>query len=225
MYIGQTQRDLEVRIQEHIRDANDHKGFCISAAIAKYGWDNFAVDILAEVDDVSELNRLESYYIQQYDSVRKGYNLASGGSNNTMNDAAIKAKHDSVMRSPEVRKRISDTMKKHIKESGRTQEYANNLLKGLAAYQKSEKFKIDRAKFHLSPEHYKALNDAKNKQVYCVNELGEVVAEFDRVKDAADWWYNNGYGTVKDSSQLNDRIKLSATQSKYIHGLKWIYRV
>ena len=54
---------------------------------------------------------------------------------------------------------------------------------------------------------------------------GHIVAEFSRVKDAADWWHGHGYGTVKSSDQLNDRIKESAKKEKYIRGLRWFYRV
>ena len=76
-----------------------------------------------------------------------------------------------------------------------------------------------------SKEHFKALNDSKNKSVYCVDESGQLVEEFDRVKDAAAWWWHNGYSNVKDSEQLSTKIKESAKSNKYIRGLKWIYRV
>ena len=51
-----------------------------------------------------------------------------------------------------------------------------------------------------------------------------MIAEFERVKDAAQWWYEQGY-IVKDVSQLCDRIKQSYREDKYIKGIKWVYRV
>lgn len=209
---------------EHQQDSRAGRGFYISGAITKYGWDNFSVEVLAETDDIEELNRLERFYVMKYHSDVDGYNLAPGGDSNTMDSPKVKAHHDAVMRSPEVRKRISDTMKRKIRESGRSEEYAENMRKGFQAYLQSPKRREDVAKQHLSPEHFKALNDAKNKAVYCIDTEGNVVAEFERVKDAAEWWFPI-YATVKTSGDLMNRIKESAKKDKYIKGLKWIYRV
>ena len=66
--------------------------------------------------------------------------------------------------------------------------------------------------------------DSKNKSVYCIDENGEMIKEFERVKDAAQWWYDQGY-IVKDATQLSDRIKQSYKEDKYIRGIKGIYRV
>ena len=64
----------------------------------------------------------------------------------------------------------------------------------------------------------------KNKSVYCINESNEVVAKFDRVKDAAIWWMSTGY-KVKHYDQLCDKIKESSKQNRFIKGLKWFYCV
>ena len=223
-YIGQTRRTIEQRMYEHRQDARNGTGFYISGAIAKYGWSNFNVEVLAETDDVDELNRLERFYVQKYNADVKGYNLAPGGDSNAMDSLKVKEHHDTVMRSPEVRAKISTTLKRQIRESGRSAEYTSNMRKGFEAYLKSPKRLEDVAKQHLSPEHYRALNDAKNKAVYCIDVDGNVVAEFKRVKDAAEWWFPI-YATVKTPGDLMNRIKESAKNNRYIKGLKWIYRV
>lgn len=226
VYIGQTRRTVEQRYKEHINSAIRGDGFYLACAMKSYGVDNFKVETIASTDDVETLNELENFYIRKYksDCSEFGYNLAPGGNSNTMDSPVVKAKHDAKMRSEDVRKRISSTVRKKIIEGGRRDEYYNNLRTGFDNYLKSDKFKEDCKKRHLSPEHFRALNDAKNKAVYCIDESGEIVAEFSRVKDAAIWWLSHGY-VVKDYTQLMDRIKQSYKEDKYIKGLKWIYRV
>ena len=224
MYIGQTRKSLESRMRDHKNAAYRGEDFYIGEAIRKYGWENFEYSVIAETNDANTLNELEYYYIQKYHTDVDGYNLAPGGSSNTMDSPKVKEHHDKVMRSTAVRSKISKSVKQKIFETGRRDEYLNNLRSGFQKYLKSDKFKEDCKNRHLSPEHFKALNDAKNKSVYCINERGDKVAEFSRVKDAALWWLNSGY-KVKSYDQLMDRIKESSKQNKYIHGLKWIYCV
>ena len=224
VYIGQTRRTFELRMQEHRNAAARGEGFYIGNAIAKYGWDNFKAEVIAETDNLDTLNELEHYYVQKYHSDVDGYNLAPGGYSNTMDSKKVKDHHDSVMRSPEVRARISETLKRKIRDENRVEEYTRNMLKGLEAYRQTPKYEEDKKKYHLSPEHYRVLNDAKNKAVYCIDESGKVVAEFSRVKDAAEWWFPI-YATVKTPGDLMNHIKESAVKDKYVRGLKWIYRV
>lgn len=224
VYIGQTRRSFEQRIKEHIVAAKRGEDFYIGQALRKYGESNFECSVIVETDNQETLNKLERYYIQKYHSDIDGYNLAPGGDSNTMDSEKVKAYHDAVMRSEDVRNRISKTLSNRIKSEGRKEEYIQNLRNGFQKYLKSDKFKEDCKNRHLSPEHYRALNDAKNKSVYCIDADENIVAEFSRVKDAAIWWLNSGY-KVKSYDQLMDRIKDSSKKNKYIHGLKWIYRV
>ena len=224
VYVGQTRRSIELRFKEHIKSAQSGHGYYLHNAMKKYGIDNFKICVLAETDSIDELNRLELYFIHLYDSVNTGYNLSYGGDSNVMDCDVIRRHHKSVMQSDEVRFKISESVKQGIKSSGRTKEYSDRLKKGYAEYVKSDKFKEDCKHRHLSPEHYRALNDAKNKSVYCIDAEGNVVNSFPRVKDAAIWWLNNGYH-VKSYDQLMDRIRESYKYDKYIRGLKWIYRV
>lgn len=224
VYIGQTRRPLELRVKEHINAALRGEDFYIGEAIRKYGWENFEVSVLAQASSEEDLNSLERHYIQKYESDKVGYNLAPGGHSNTMDSPTVKAKHDSIMRSEEVRSKISATLKARISSEGRKEEYLLNLRNGFEKYKNSEKFKLDCSKRKLTPEHFKALNDAKNKAVYCIDESGREVARFSRVKDAAIWWMDHGYA-VKKYDQLMDKIKESYKYDKYIRGIKWIYCV
>lgn len=72
VYIGQSIH-IERRWLEHCQQSAKS---LIGEAIQKYGKENFSFQILKEVEDVSCLNSLESYYIQQYNSLApNGYNI------------------------------------------------------------------------------------------------------------------------------------------------------
>lgn len=84
-YIGQTVRSLEERKQEHFYNAKKHNPGCVLfyKALRKYGDNGFKWDVIAKAKDREELNKLESYYIEKYDTTNpeKGYNLKGGGYN------------------------------------------------------------------------------------------------------------------------------------------------
>ena len=198
-------------------------------AMRKYGWDKFHFEVIDSTDSQEKLNELEEHYIQIFDTIRSGYNMAKGGSINVMYSDVVADKHDKKMRSPEVRKKISESMKQSYRERGGPSDshrlHLSQSRKALYNSEKGEEVKAKfRQSFHFSEEHFRALNDSKNKSVYCIDESGTVVAEFKRVKDAAIWWREHGY-KVKHYDQLCDRIKQSYKEDRYIHGLKWIYRV
>lgn len=76
VYIGQT-NDFNRRILEHIRKSDCKK---LYGAIKKYGFDSFTQEILVEnMETQEELDQLEIQYIQEYDSIENGYNIAIGG--------------------------------------------------------------------------------------------------------------------------------------------------
>lgn len=77
VYIGQS-KDIKARWHRHRMAAfnsNYPQYNClIYKAIRKYGIDNFAFEVL-ELCEEKELNEKEEYYIAQYDSTNKGYNM------------------------------------------------------------------------------------------------------------------------------------------------------
>lgn len=229
LYIGQTTKSLEERIEGHrnayVTGVNTH----LYNAMRKHGWSKFHFEIIAYADNQDMLNDLEAYYIKQYDSIKNGYNMAPGGSINTMFSEKVAIKHKKKMQSDEVRHKISESMKaSYARRGGPTASHRKHLSEAKKKLYSSEKGEEARRKFrqnfHFSESHYRALNDAKNKPVYCIDASGKVVASFDRVKDGANWWYDQGY-VVKDKNGLSDRIKQSYVENRYIRGLKWIYGV
>lgn len=78
IYIGQTVRSLEERVQEHMR----HKKSVFDKALAKYGIDNFEIAIIDNAETIDELNEKEAYWIKYYNSFSEnGYNMCEGGGN------------------------------------------------------------------------------------------------------------------------------------------------
>lgn len=74
VYIGQTRRTIQVRFNEHLTlSKNQNVKTKLYLNIRELGIKSFYVEQLVECDD-SELNKYEQYYVEQYDSLNKGYN-------------------------------------------------------------------------------------------------------------------------------------------------------
>lgn len=65
-------------------------------AIKKYGWNNFDVHILEVARDKEDLNILECFYMDKFQTIEFGYNLKEGGSHGKYSDESksrMKASH------------------------------------------------------------------------------------------------------------------------------------
>lgn len=93
MYIGQTIKSLEVRLNGHMQCVRSGYNRKLYNAIRKYGWENFEYGILCECSSLEELNRMETEYIIKYDTFKNGYNMGLGGDNNVMFFEDTKEKH------------------------------------------------------------------------------------------------------------------------------------
>lgn len=81
-YVGQTINSLKLRKKQHINNAlngNSDNNY-LHNAIQRYGQDNFTWTILHDnITTIEDLNRLEIFYIELYDTFENGYNLTLGG--------------------------------------------------------------------------------------------------------------------------------------------------
>jgi len=73
VYIGRTVNFYN-RMKDHKHEAKDGNIRPIYKAIRKYGWDNFTKEIIDEVYTIEEAIIRESKYINEYNSVKNGYN-------------------------------------------------------------------------------------------------------------------------------------------------------
>ena len=137
-YIGQTV-DFGNRIHKHL---NGQSGCpVLSNAIEKYGTAAFRVEILEDNVPRGQLNKRESYFIREMDTLRpKGYNLTTGGDGSVpvaetrrrlselaqarWKDPEFRKRRVEAMQSPEYRKRLSESLQspevqKHLSEARR----------------------------------------------------------------------------------------------------------
>lgn len=78
VYIGQTVRNLQERMEEHAR----HTNTAFDKALRKYGLDAFDVEEIDSASTMDELNQKEMHWIKFYNSiVPNGYNMCEGGGN------------------------------------------------------------------------------------------------------------------------------------------------
>ena len=82
-YIGKTLQTIEKRWQEHKKEANKTRSQDrpLYRAINKYGIENFEIQIIEEIQNVLEINinEREKYWIEYFQSFKKGYNATCGG--------------------------------------------------------------------------------------------------------------------------------------------------
>lgn len=123
VYIGQT-------LNEYYRKAmwkntsHPYAGPYINNARAKYGYENFKYEVLASIDSDDEVflrkevDRLEEYFIELYDSTnpKKGYNITPGGLGHKGNkDAVISPQcREACIRANTGRKQSEETKRKRF---------------------------------------------------------------------------------------------------------------
>lgn len=117
LYIGQTTVSLQQRWQRHCWASESKKNMPISLAIAKYGKNNFSIEIICTCDSQSELDKKEIYYATLYNTFSpNGYNLRAGNGPGSMSDETkikISLSNKGKKRSDETRKRLSESHKGH----------------------------------------------------------------------------------------------------------------
>jgi group I intron endonuclease len=80
IYIGQTINTLKQRVYQHKSEAKlRNSNIKFLNAILKYGIDGFVWEIIEYANTIEQLDKLEKYYINKYNTVEDGYNSKSGG--------------------------------------------------------------------------------------------------------------------------------------------------
>ena len=120
IYIGQTSKTLEQRKNGHERDTRSRKKHTtyFHEALAKYGYDNFDWEVIANANTQEELDEMEKHYIQVYNATDKefGYNLKKGGKEGGLyNEECRRRLGESTKKkwgNPETAKKMMDGLKK-----------------------------------------------------------------------------------------------------------------
>lgn len=80
VYIGQTIQNFKARKSDHIYELKNgrKRNIKLQTAWNKYGEANFKFSIIGHYP-ISELDKMEIYFISKYDSFKNGYNMTTGG--------------------------------------------------------------------------------------------------------------------------------------------------
>lgn len=81
IYIGQTNKSPEDRLNEHIMNSENGKMFYLSKAIRKYGKENFIIETIDYALNKNDINEKEIYWIKELKANNRlyGYNMTAGG--------------------------------------------------------------------------------------------------------------------------------------------------
>lgn len=113
VYVGQTINKLNKRVDKHFKS---HGSVVLKAAVAKYGRENFKVEVIATASCRTHLNKLEIMFIKQLNTMTPhGYNIRSGGgAGHTCSDElkkVISERTKIAMACPIIREKISISKK------------------------------------------------------------------------------------------------------------------
>jgi len=75
-YVGKTKTSLQRRFTNHKTKANSGSTYYIHNAMRYYGYNNFVIETVEEVDDENQLNEREIYWIE---TLKPVYNIHKGG--------------------------------------------------------------------------------------------------------------------------------------------------
>lgn len=117
IYIGITNQGSGARYRHHWYESRIGEPSPIHRSMAKYGEDNFTLEIIDFADTYDELKEKEKYWIKQYNSTDKsiGYNLTEGG------DGTFGRKHSEEtkdkIRQKALGRKVSEETKRKMSET------------------------------------------------------------------------------------------------------------
>lgn len=134
LYIGITKLPLQHRLKIHCNLAKNPK-YPLQYAIAKYGEENFIIELLEESDNRRHISESEEPAILEYDSRNNGYNVAIGGYGGDLGPAAVAKRIETINNySPEKKaeyhKRLSEGHLGKTKESDSGRKSQSEKIKG-----------------------------------------------------------------------------------------------
>ena len=169
-YIGQTIQTISKRAgKDGVNYLQRDTKF--SRAIKKWGWEAFSVEILEEnVQTHEELNELETKYITEYNSYVNGYNMTTGGQENSELD------EESRKKMSQAKKGKPNGRKGNFTHSEKSKQKIKETIAKNGHHYKGQKF---------SEEHRQKISDStKKRRVFCI----ELNLAFNSVKEAGEYF-------------------------------------
>lgn len=160
VYIGITNQGSGARYRHHWYESRIGEPSPIHRSMAKYGEENFTLEIIDFADTYDELKEKEKYWIKQYNSTDRtiGYNLTEGG-DGTFGKKLSEETRDKI-RQKALGRKLSEETKAKMSES----------RKGKCS---------DKQREHLSK-----LQEQCKQKVYQYSKQGEFIAEYDSIIEA-----------------------------------------
>ena len=234
-YVGQTIGTMEQRAKK------DGRGYCwanpncnnkFANSIRKWGWDAFEGRVLEEVYE-EDLNELEKFYIEQFDSFKNGYNSTLGGEGTRGYNYDKKTKKkmsDSAKRrfeSQEERKKQSEAIKKRFENPKEIEKMSKALKKCFKDIKVRKKCGQPREKHSQAKSIYcNELNILFSyigiAKEYCINVLNIKIGPINYVCDGK----RNFSGKLADGTKLTwnwlkDVDQETLNKAEYIDSKKY----
>ena len=123
IYIGKTENDINIRFQQHLKDA--YRERCekrpLYAAIKKYGKEHFHISLIEKTDEPEVRER---YWIEFFHTYHSGYNATRGGDGKAYIDRTLVIntflETRNITKTAELTNCSSDSVSKIIKENNLT---------------------------------------------------------------------------------------------------------
>jgi len=155
IYIGYTKNKIDVRLRGHFKKAKIYRNHKFSNAILKYGQINFIIEPIFESFDKKEALEKEIFFIKEYDSIKKGYNISTGGESgaNGVTGRKLSDSHKEKLRLANINKKVSNETKElisknHADVSGIKNPFFNK------KHSNETKVKIANRKYSKGKEHH-----------------------------------------------------------------------
>lgn len=141
-YIGKT-KNLDKRLKQHKNNVGKkrHKFY---DAILHYGWENFSIEIIDSSE--KQINELEIFYINKFNSINEGYNYTNGGTGgDTFSFRDEKSKNMTREKISEKSKILgnlnSNKHRENTKKLWKSQDYRDKVINGIKKTMETEEYK------------------------------------------------------------------------------------
>jgi group I intron endonuclease len=141
-YIGKT-KNFERRIKEHERNVGK-KRHKLYDAILHYSWGNFITEIIDST--VGDIDQLEIFYINKFNTINEGYNYTEGGSGgDTFSNRNELSKKKTIKKISEKSKIINNKNKEihrvNTKKLWEDDEYRKKVVDGVKLNHQTKEYK------------------------------------------------------------------------------------
>lgn len=218
-YIGKT-TNLYARLNQY-KNLHCKNQTYLYHAIKKYGWENFKVELLEQVEDEdldildTTLNELEIKYIAEFRVTErdKGYNISSGGEGGRLTEETkrkIGEGNRGKILSAETKEKISKARMGTV-FTEETKRRMSEARVGIKLAEETKK-KMSETRLKMSPKDRRKMS----KEVNQLDLQGNFIKSWGSLKEAA-----IGVG-LKSSSGISAACKDTQKTSK---GFKWEYKI